>query len=503
MINTKTQNTISSRDVAIAAVAGVTGYPAQPPYLPSSEYPEIAGRVKTSAAENITYSLFREVLRSLGLDSKRYNTKDWNPFGELIKPGQKVLIKPNMVRHIHLSGGDINSVITHGSLIRCVLDYVAIALKGDGEITVGDAPVQSSDFRKLTELNGLDLIKIDFENTWRLPLRIIDFRLRSIELSEHRKFLGGASLDGDEKGYCRVDLGSQSLLTPLDWSSDRYRVTSYACEEMSKHHGGGTHEYLIPRTVLEADVIINLPKLKTHRKAGLTAALKNLVGVNGHKDWLPHHRAGSVKEGGDEYLHPSVLKKTCTLLVESIDRNAGSGLNSLRRTAVRTAFWLDKRVSADQYLEGSWYGNDTLWRTVLDLNRLLIYSDRNGKISDKPQRACISIVDGIIAGEGEGPMEPESKMCGVIAAGKNPAAVDIVLATLAGFDYKKIPVIANSFMDMGFPLTSFEPDDVIVHTENKMFSGLRPGKPFTAFSLKPASGWVGHIEAGPGRDGEV
>ena len=32
----------------------------------------------------------------------------------------------------------------------------------------------------------------------------------------------------------------------------------------------------------------SLPKLKTHKKAGITCALKNLIGINGNKEYLPH-----------------------------------------------------------------------------------------------------------------------------------------------------------------------------------------------------------------------
>ena len=42
---------------------------------------------------------------------------------------------------------------------------------------------------------------------------------------------------------------------------------------------GTVQEYCISEACLEADVIINLPKPKTHRKAGFTGALKNMIGV--------------------------------------------------------------------------------------------------------------------------------------------------------------------------------------------------------------------------------
>ena len=34
-------------------------------------------------------------------------------------------------------------------------------------------------------------------------------------------------------------------------------------------------------------VLINIPKLKTHKKVGLTVALKNLVGTTPRTNWLP------------------------------------------------------------------------------------------------------------------------------------------------------------------------------------------------------------------------
>jgi uncharacterized protein (DUF362 family) len=84
---------------------------------------------------------------------------------------------------------------------------------------------------------------------------------------------------------------------------------------MIAHHDKHRHEYLITNRVFEADLIINLPKLKTHIKAGLTGALKNLIGINGHKEFLPHHIKGSYLEGGDNYMNPSFLKEYMKILM--------------------------------------------------------------------------------------------------------------------------------------------------------------------------------------------
>lgn len=60
--------------------------------------------------------------------------------------------------------------------------------------------------------------------------------------------------------------------------------------------GGTFHELEIARQVLEADVVINLPKLKTHQMMGLTCAVKNLFGaVVGMRKARLHLQAGTDK----------------------------------------------------------------------------------------------------------------------------------------------------------------------------------------------------------------
>ena len=484
---------LSPQDVAIACADQPWAYPSEPPYLPHEPYAELQNTVRHGPHRNIVYAGLRRLFLDLGLHAQRFGHDDWNPLGTMIHPGERVLVKPNLVRHLHLGGGDYQAVVTHGSVIRSVLDYVALALRGRGEITVGDAPIQSADFPTIIALTGLKEVCDDVASTWNVPVRLVDFRLWSVVMDEKHRILRGTTQQGDPLGYRRVDLGKRSLLAGISGHYQRFRVTNYDPTEMPIHHNEDMHEYLVPQTVLDADVVLNLPKLKTHRKVGLTGALKNLVGINGHKDWLPHHRVGSVSSGGDEYRETSLMKPCCTRLGEGIDRAPGSSANGLRRLIIRALTRLDRCLGRDSYSEGSWYGNDTLWRTVLDLNRLLIYADRQGNITDKPQRRCLTIVDAIIAGEGEGPMEPDPRPCGLFVAGANQVAVDAVLATLVGFDCSKVPLVARAFEVADLRLIDFQLDEVHVLSTNPRFAGLSVGKPFSGYAFRSPSGWQGHV----------
>lgn len=479
----------------VSVVQGVGGvcYPIDVPFRPHVRYPEFEGRVPLGEEPNQIYSLCRTLFIGLGLDKDNFGSSEWNPLGDIVKPGMKVLLKPNLVRHLHMRGGVYQSVVTHASVVRCLLDFVALALNGIGEIVVGDAPVQGADFARILSRTGLQEVCNDVEKSWNISVKIVDFRLTSVELDERHREISNNKLSGDLAGYCAVDLAQKSLLVPLAGQCDRFRVTNYDCQEMSIHHNHEVNEYLVPKSVLSADVVINLPKLKTHRKVGLTAALKNLVGINGHKDWLPHHREGAVTEGGDEYLRPSVIKKLKSNLEEQM-LHQSKLTHKISSVSVKILKKMSSLVGDDPYEEGSWHGNDTVWRMVLDLNRLLLYADKNGVLQNKPQRKCLTIVDAILAGEGEGPMEPDPVDCSMLVCGSSSLAVDYALAELVGFDYKKIPLIINGFTIQDFPLVKFSPKDVNVIKLSVDTLGHVKNNSEISFKFTPPSGWKNHIE---------
>jgi uncharacterized protein (DUF362 family) len=468
---------------------GALAYPRAAPFHPSSTYPEYP--FDEIGEPNPVYDRVRELLFTLGLDREHHGTPEWNPLGELIKPGQTVLVKPNLVMH-HNPAGSVDCLFTHGSVVRAVLDYVYIALRGQGSITVGDAPLQSADFKKLVEMNGIDRIGDFYSQNTGVGFELIDLRLSSVTKRDsgllHRR-----DLYGDQSGYSAVDLGKDSALCDLDEGYERYRVTNYDKSEMTRHHNPGRHEYLISNSVLAADVIVNLPKLKTHRKVGMTCALKNLVGLNGSKDWLPHHRYGSIEEGGDEYLHPSVLKRIATRLHEMRDvaqndraaRVVSYALKWVHRTGRLAGF-------EDPYREGSWYGNDTLPRTLADLNRIALYADKNGVMRDQQQRGAFVVVDAIVAGEREGPVDPSPKPCGTLVAGSNPVCVDLVCSRIMGFDPEKIPTFAHVRALERYPICPGFTGEVDVRSE--LCHRFRDIGNVYGMAFVPALGWQGYIE---------
>ena len=391
-------------------------------FNPASKYCELkAIKIEIESDETI-YNDVRQLFLDMKFDKENIGTANWNPFSDFIKENDNVLIKPNLVMHEN-KVGSIDCMITNFSLIRPVIDYVVLALNGTGSIIVGDAPVQDCDFDKLKLINNLEKNIEEYKKIYP-NIKLMDFRKNQNTSVE----------------CVTVKLDDKSSFSELDDVKKEYSITNYDLKLMNAHHTGKTHEYIVPKDVLNADVIINMPKPKTHRKAGMTACMKNFVGVNGNKECLPHHRTGGPNQNGDEFPENSCIKKIFSWLSKYTYKH-----NPIVNFIRRCVSFVMSRMGKGRFTEGSWYGNDTIWRTILDLNKLIIYTDKNGILTDKPQRTIFNICDMIVSGEKEGPLLPSDKKVGLIVAGFNQLNNDYTISQIMGFEPNKIRYIENGY----------------------------------------------------------
>jgi uncharacterized protein (DUF362 family)/Pyruvate/2-oxoacid:ferredoxin oxidoreductase delta subunit len=147
-----------------------------------------------------------------------------------VRPGQKVLLKPNM-----LAGKEPEkAVTTHPEIVRAV---IRLAQQAGGIVSVGDSPGIGSPRQVAMRCGILPVI--------------------------------------EETGAAFAPFAESVKIRP---------------------RGGTFHELEIARDLLDADVVINLPKLKTHQMMGLTAGVKNLFGaVVGIRKPRLHLQAGTDK----------------------------------------------------------------------------------------------------------------------------------------------------------------------------------------------------------------
>lgn len=497
---------ISNLNVSIYHEHGMR-YPDEPPYNSHISYPEYFFN-GTSERENGVYDAVRNVLFLLSLDKDNFDTSQWNPFKEIIKPHDTVVIKPNFVLSNHDEGGDLFSIITHPSVIRAVVDYVYIALTGEGRIIIADAPQMDCNFKELLEKTKLESIKELYEKELGFNIEIYDLRDFWLDKKESPKAAYSTNrhkLPGDPLGGVLVNLGKDSLFYGVN-NYEHFYGADYNREETIRHHHGEVQEYLVSKTILSADVVISVPKLKVHKKVGVTLNIKGLVGTTVNKNYLVHYTLGTPSEGGDQFPDGVLNAKEATAVklqrwaydMFLSKKNPMSNLlydvsATLGRLILKPfGFKLNREKSILD--AGNWHGNDSTWRMAVDLSKIFIYADKEGSLQDAPVRRMFSIVDGVIGGEGDGPLTPDSKRCGLIIAGFNPCAVDLVCTRLMGFDYKKIEMLKYALdypelFKVGLP-------------EIKIFSNRDFGNLFDEenknmyFDFEPHPGWKGFIEIG-------
>lgn len=439
------------------------------PFHPDQQYPEYEGPI--SSTPNPVYAAVRNALASLGLDRDRFGTADWNPIGDLVRPGARIVVKPNWVLHRNEGHGGTDELITHASVLRALIDYAWKA--NPAQIIAGDAPLQICDFNALLAL-GFDRVAADLIARG-CPLQVKDFRRTIMRRGATRADVA-TDLQPLER-FVLVDLGAESLLEAISADARKFRVTMYDPRLMWNNHRPGVHKYLVARDILEADLVINAPKMKTHKKAGVTLALKNLVGINGNKEYLPHHRKGAANHGGDNYEKATLPK---WFLEQALDV---ANMYLLRKPRAWRKFcqlaykvlFLDRIRGKPIDVEGGWHGNDTIWRTCLDLNRVLLYGDTEGRLHDTPQRATLHILDGIIGGEHDGPLRPDPVESGAILASLNPAALDYCAAKFMRLNTAFLSIV-NHASDQG-------PHPLLTAAAPSAISARAP-RPFN-----PAPGW--------------
>jgi uncharacterized protein (DUF362 family) len=415
------------------------------------------------------------------------------PLSIVIRTGDRVVLKPNWVLHENKQPGEgFESLVTHGVVLRALTE-MALAT-GASQVVVGDAPVQGCQFDTMIANSGLTTFFPEGRARDARLLGPVDFRRTVSSLAGAVRVAQEDSRDLSQ--YVKFDLGAESYLEPITDADAVFRVTQYPPDLMKETHRRGRHQYLVAKEILDADVVINVPKLKTHKKAGVTCALKNLVGINGNKEFLPHHRIGGPASGGDCYPENSVVKRGLEQVLDLQNATKSAGLQTVLGFAGRVLYSLAHRAGDVTGVEGAWSGNDTVWRMCLDLNRIIQYGRVDGGIDPRRQRRVINVVDAVIAGHGDGPLAPKALPLGLLMAGESSAAVDWISAIILGYDPARIPIALHAFDPSPWPLAAFSPAAITVHTEAGVVPAGEYQPPTLPLTMDYPAGWRDAVSGG-------
>jgi len=447
------------------------------------------------------------------MDVSHFGTSEWNPFGVDVKPGNTVVVKPNLVIDRHAGGGDVFSIITHPSVLRAIIDYIIIALQGQGHIIIADAPQYNCDWENLMSLGFGDLVEF-YRRYSPVPVSIRDLRnywspgLHHASLMRH--------LPGDPQGALHLNLGARSELYSL--VSGFFHGACHSRIGTNSYHDGMFQRYDLARTMTDADVVISVPKLKTHSKVGVTLGAKGLVGICTDKNMLVHYTLGPPSQGGDQYPDGN-FNDTEQRLIDlerwMYDNLLFTGQHWTERLH-RFMYWLHNHTTRKLGLKvrldrraldaGNWYGNDTCWRMVYDLMFAWHYYDKTGHMADIQTHRLFTLIDGVRGGDQGGPLKPRLRTSRALIGSRFMVEADMVAARLMGFDISRIPMynrvlrpdlrdgryygLQTEWAGSGCRLRP-----VIYVTSNiPSWSRCMVDSRATYLDYEPAPGWVGHIE---------
>ncbi len=423
-------------------------------------------------------------------------------FRDNVHPGDIVALKPNWIAPHHKHNpNEWQSVITHPNFITEVLTRVVSRLGGDGKVIIADGPQTDQSFEKLqTRMNIPEWTRICEQGG--VALEIIDLRDHEWEV-RNDVLINRKDLPGDPLGSVEYGLGSASEFNGHQPSTRGYYGADYDISETTLAHTNGHNRYRISGSMVNVDVFINLPKLKTHKKAGITCSLKNLVGINTYRNFLPHHTEGTPCMGGDQFPD-SGLANSAEVKLLRVFKAILLQIPFLGRAAVpvkRVGKWVFGETT-ETVRNGAWYGNDTLWRTILDLNKTLLYGNpdstmREGSLANK--KRYLSFVDAIIAGEGNGPECPDPIDAQLIVGGDNPVAIDCTCAGLMGFDYQRIPALKHAFEIVHYKLIDDDYENIVLKSDSltELEDKLEDLSDQHCPRFRPHFGWAHSIEQMP------
>ncbi len=350
-------------------------------------------------AGNPAYAFVWETVDRLGLGSAS------SPLQTLIAPGDTVLIKPNLV-------GTGTAVYTRPEVVRPLVDMAIAA--GATRIYIGEGTASrvSGTANIVNTTKYKDLVTALSARHPEITIQFLD--LNMLSGGWHWVSLGGASSFAGS-GYTDYDLNSSTGTL----YGNRYYQT--ADPQGINPDGHALGWYAINDSVLDADVVINVPKMKTHNLMMNTLSVKNLVGFT---------------------------------LRSTYDQEASSCL-------YRIAHYETGSSGNDHF-----FNNDIFWRAISDVSKIVLYADKEGNLQATQQRKCLNVVDAIQAMErsentnvGGGGLPYDRH---VVLASTDPVAVDAVASRVMGYEFTSVPQTSNVASDTAHPIGINDPGKIAI-----------------------------------------
>jgi len=350
-----------------------------------------------------------------------------NPLADIpLIPGMdgkiSVVLKPNWVEYYPVRpGGEGDAegrspAYTHPAMMRPMVDMAVLA--GADEIIIGD----SSGYADNHHVGSLGYIEL--VDALRTIHPDVDIQLVNFQNKNYFSWVNVGASSGGASAYADSGYFSDQLAKP-------YADASYF-DAIDLHGQSGPTAsncigwYALTDYLLDADLIINMPKLKVHFMGVNTMALKNWVG---------------------------------TTMLSTHNDTEGCGWCRISHELATPANNYDRM-----------FGNDIMWREVLDLHRAFLYWQRYPPQGGGPTmahyqvRAYLNVLDAVVCGETDLYFNggPRHWRANTVVASVDPVALDAVASRIQRYKFDQIPITNNANQSSQWPVGTSDPAKVCI-----------------------------------------
>ena len=227
----------------------------------------------------------------------------------IVKKNSWIVIKPNLVTcpvtmdDFHADGLEHWWLVTDLRVVKAIIEYLVERI-GPKRITIAEGPIWYSSGGKLKKEKFVDGWHCKWEGFGDLSYAGVADEVNS------RKT--GTTVD-------IIDLNEDEPVYVTDFDPYKTGIGAFQDVKPDEHDGTSEKEWskrqgiYLARTVMDCDVLITVPVLKTHSSAGVTLCLKNLIGTIHSQTYGNGNGKSQIHQGSQLGLVRGIADLACAI----------------------------------------------------------------------------------------------------------------------------------------------------------------------------------------------
>ena len=220
-----------------------------------------------------------------------------------------VIVKPNLVTcpvtmdDFHADGVEHWWLVTDLRVVRAVVEYLVERI-GPRRVTIAEGPIWYSSGGKLKKEEFVDGWHCTWKEFGNLSYAGVVDEISARQSATHVDI---------------VDLNEDDSVYVTDFDPHKTGIGAFQDVKPGDPDGASGKEWTkrrgiyLPKTIMDSDVVISVPVLKTHSSAGVTLCLKNFIGCVHSQTYGDGNSKGKIHQGSQLGLIRGIADLACAI----------------------------------------------------------------------------------------------------------------------------------------------------------------------------------------------